>query len=49
MAAQTTPTPDGHPVAEAAEAVHGHDVPAGTAEVGAPRRAGGGVPQVRVG
>jgi F-type H+-transporting ATPase subunit b len=47
MAAQTTPTPDGHPVAEAAEAVHGHDVPAGTAEVAAHGGEGGGLPQFR--
>lgn len=47
MAAQTTPTPDGHPVAEAAEAVHGHEVPAGTSEVAAHGGEGGGLPQFR--
>lgn len=47
MAAQTTPTPDGQPVAEAAEAVHGHEVPAGTSEVAAHGGEGGGLPQFR--
>lgn len=50
MAAQTPPPAgadlgDGNPVAEAAEAVHGHEVPAGTAEVAAHGGEGGGLPQ----
>lgn len=48
----TTPTPsgdhDGNPVAEAAEAVHGHEVPAGTSEVAHHGGEGGGLPQFRV-
>ena len=52
MAAQTTHNPgdavDGNPVAEAAEAVHGHDVPAGTSEVAAHGGEGGGLPQFRM-
>ena len=36
---------DGNPVAEAAEAVHGHEVPAGTSEVAAHGGEGGGLPQ----
>jgi len=51
MAAETT-TPsgvdhDGNPAAEAAEAVHGHEVPAGTSEVAAHGGEGGGLPQFR--
>ena len=51
MAAETT-TPsgvdhDGNPAAEAAEAVHGHEVPAGTTEVAAHGGEGGGLPQFR--
>ena len=50
MAAQTTPPPgadvrDGNPAAEAAEAVHGHEVPAGASEVAAHGGEGGGLPQ----
>ncbi|HEY8616722.1 hypothetical protein [Phenylobacterium sp.] len=45
----TSPTPtgdhDGNPAAEAAEAVHGHEVPAGTTEVAAHGGEGGGLPQ----
>jgi F-type H+-transporting ATPase subunit b len=48
----TTPTQsgdhDGNPAAEAAEAVHGHEVPAGTSEVAAHGGEGGGLPQFRV-
>lgn len=52
MAAETTTTPgtgdhDGNPAAEAAEAVHGHEVPAGTTEVAAHGGEGGGLPQFR--
>lgn len=36
---------DGNPAAEAAEAVHGHEVPAGTTEVAAHGGEGGGLPQ----
>jgi F-type H+-transporting ATPase subunit b len=47
----TTPTPtgdhDGNPAAEAAEAVHGHEVPAGTTEVAHEGGEGGGLPQFR--
>jgi F-type H+-transporting ATPase subunit b len=43
--APETPSHDGDPVAEAAEAVHGHEVPAGTAEVAAHGGEGGGLPQ----
>lgn len=47
----TTPTPtgdhDGNPAAEAAEAVHGHEVPAGTTEVAQHGGEGGGLPQFR--
>lgn len=51
MAVETT-TPsgvdhDGNPAAEAAEAVHGHEVPAGTSEVAAHGGEGGGLPQFR--
>jgi F-type H+-transporting ATPase subunit b len=50
MAPETPTTPaagdhDGNPAAEAAEAVHGHEVPAGTAEVAAHGGEGGGLPQ----
>ncbi|RAK56735.1 hypothetical protein [Phenylobacterium deserti] len=52
MAAQTTHNAgdahDGNPVAEAAEAVHGHEVPAGTTEVAAHGGEGGGLPQFRM-
>lgn len=52
MAAETTTTPspgdhDTNPAAEAAEAVHGHEVPAGTSEVAAHGGEGGGLPQFR--
>ena len=52
MAAETTTTPstgdhDANPAAEAAEAVHGHEVPAGTTEVAAHGGEGGGLPQFR--
>ncbi len=39
---------DGNPAAEAAEAVHGHQVPAGTAEVAAHGGEGGGLPQFKM-
>jgi F-type H+-transporting ATPase subunit b len=39
---------DGNPAAEAAEAVHGHEVAAGTSEVAAHGGEGGGLPQFRV-
>lgn len=53
MAAETTTTPstgdhDGNPAAEAAEAVHGHEVPAGSSEVAAHGGEGGGLPQFRM-
>jgi len=38
---------DGNPAAEAAEAVHGHEVPAGTSEVAQHGGEGGGLPQFR--
>lgn len=38
---------DGNPAAEAAEAVHGHEVPAGTSEVANHGGEGGGLPQFR--
>jgi len=52
MAAETTTTPsagdhDANPAAEAAEAVHGHEVPAGTTEVAHHGGEGGGLPQFR--
>jgi F-type H+-transporting ATPase subunit b len=43
--ASTTDAHDGHPVAEAAEAVHGHEVAAGATEVAAHGGEGGGLPQ----
>ncbi|ACG77000.1 FoF1 ATP synthase B' chain [Phenylobacterium zucineum HLK1] len=39
---------DGNPAAEAAEAVHGHEVPAGASEVAAHGGEGGGLPQFEV-
>lgn len=48
MAVETSPTVGGAPTAEAAEAVHGHDVPAGTTEVaGHGGGESGGLPQFR--
>jgi F-type H+-transporting ATPase subunit b len=49
MAKTSTPTGDhdGNPAAEAAEAVHGHEVPAGTSEVAHAGGEGGGLPQFR--
>jgi F-type H+-transporting ATPase subunit b len=52
MAAQPSHTSgadirDGSPAAEAAEAVHGHEVPAGTTEVAAHGGEGGGLPQFK--
>lgn len=38
---------DGNPAAEAAEAVHGHEIPAGTSEVAQHGGEGGGLPQFR--
>ena len=45
--APATGAHDGNPAAEAAEAVHGHEVPAGTSEVAAHGGEGGGLPQFR--
>lgn len=39
---------DGNPAAEGAEAVHGHEVPAGTTEVAGHGGEGGGLPQFRM-
>ncbi|MDD3838910.1 MAG: hypothetical protein PHG43_13860, partial [Phenylobacterium sp.] len=52
MAAETTTTPsagdhDANPAAEAAEAVHGYEVSAGTTEVAHHGGEGGGLPQFR--
>ncbi|MCR5873270.1 hypothetical protein LRS10_03120 [Phenylobacterium sp. J426] len=47
QSAPATGDHDGNPAAEAAEAVHGHEVPAGVTEVAAHGGEGGGLPQFR--